>query len=254
MTMTRSLTLKVIVTISLTVAVQRSFSTQSKLVFDCHLEELLIFDDEQLTPRTQKSLGVKERLNLLKLMKSQQRQLKALDVLLDQTTEVRVSTIWERSCPYTHSHSTSHQIRVVVFPSVTTQLDHLLLHSAASGLLNSVYLLLHLGADAQYGDSWPLRSTAENGHLEVAKGLLKRGAYVHSVFDSPLRIAVKNGHTAMVGILLKNGAHVHVGEDVTLRFPIENFHVDVVRFLLQQHADVNRWDGRALAIAIHLGK
>ena len=80
-------------------------------------------------------------------------------------------------------------------------------------------------------DDWALCSASENGHLEVVKLLIEKGADVHADDDLALCRASNYGHLEVVKFLIKKGANVHADDDGALRWAFENGHLEVVEFL-----------------------
>ena len=73
-----------------------------------------------------------------------------------------------------------------------------------------------------------------NGHLEIVRLLLDRGAYVQAMDDYALRWASINGHLEVVRLLLDKGADVHADDDDALRWASINGHLEVVK-VLEEH-------------------
>jgi ankyrin repeat domain-containing protein 17 len=74
----------------------------------------------------------------------------------------------------------------------------------------SRYLLEH-GADIELGASTPLMEAAQEGHADLVKFLLEKGASIDattSTSDTALTFACANGHTDVVEILLEAGAEL----------------------------------------------
>ena len=71
--------------------------------------------------------------------------------------------------------------------------------------------LIRAGADLELGCSTPLMEAAQEGHLELVRYLLKAGANVHAqtqTGDTALTYACENGHTDVAEGLLENGAEL----------------------------------------------
>lgn len=67
------------------------------------------------------------------------------------------------------------------------------------------------GADIELGASTPLMEASQEGHVDIVKFLLERGAKVHaetSTGDTALTYACANGHTLIADILLQCGAEL----------------------------------------------
>ena len=67
------------------------------------------------------------------------------------------------------------------------------------------------GADIELGASTPLMEASQEGHVNIVKFLLERGAKVHaetSTGDTALTYACANGHTLIASILLQCGAEL----------------------------------------------
>ncbi|KXZ42426.1 hypothetical protein GPECTOR_147g10 [Gonium pectorale] len=104
--------------------------------------------------------------------------------------------------------------------------------------------------------------TAENGHLEVVKELLAKGANVNAATEfgwTPLRAAASKGHLKLVKELLAAGADVKSVEEKE-RAPLHDAaykgHLEVVKELLAAGADVHAVDeevGTPLHVAASKG-
>ena len=70
-----------------------------------------------------------------------------------------------------------------------------------------------------------------NGHLDIVKYLVERGANIRVDDDSSLRYASYNGHLDVVKYLVESGADVHVNGDEPLRIATDNGHTEVVNYL-----------------------
>ena len=123
-----------------------------------------------------------------------------------------------------------------------------LVHLAAeNGHLEVVRLLIEKGADATAEDddkSTPLHYAAENGHLEVVRLLIEKGAdaTAANVYKStPLHFGgAENGHLEVVRLLIEKGADATAeeGDKTTpLHYAAESGHLEVVRLLIEKGAD-----------------
>jgi ankyrin repeat protein len=138
--------------------------------------------------------------------------------------------------------------------------DYALRLAAINGHLNVVKYLIEGPEDAK-GDKRPwdegckplvpwhpanihanndeaLRYAAANGHLDVVKYLVEKGAYIHAIYDATLRVSAENGHLDIVKYLIENGANIHAGNDYALRFAVYNGHLDVVKCLIENGANL----------------
>jgi ankyrin repeat protein len=81
-----------------------------------------------------------------------------------------------------------------------------------------------------------LRWAASDGHLDVVKYLVSKGANVHVRDDEALLYAAGNGHLQVVKYLVEDhGADVHAHYDLTLHWATENGHLEVVKYLKTYH-------------------
>ncbi|KAJ5935976.1 hypothetical protein N7454_005274 [Penicillium verhagenii] len=119
--------------------------------------------------------------------------------------------------------------------------------AAKNGHKEVVRLLLEKGAELESNDDsrrTPLLWAARNGHKEVVRLLLEKGAELESNDDSrrtPLLWAARNGHKAVVRLLLEKGAELD-SKDCQGRIPLSwaasNGHEAVVRVLLEKGAEL----------------
>ena len=74
------------------------------------------------------------------------------------------------------------------------------------------------GANIELGASTPLMEAAQEGHVDIVKFLIQRGANVHATTntgDTALTFACASGHTLIADILLQCGADL-VGINIGL--------------------------------------
>lgn len=72
------------------------------------------------------------------------------------------------------------------------------------------YLYVHK-ADIELGASTPLMEAAQEGHIDIVKFLIGKGANIHAVtntMDTALTYASANGHTTIAELLISCGAEV----------------------------------------------
>lgn len=72
----------------------------------------------------------------------------------------------------------------------------------------------------------PIFYASTNGHLDVARFLLDRGANVNSQDDLALISASKNGILDVVRLLLDRGANVNGQDDLALSWASDKGHID----------------------------
>ncbi|XP_037094837.1 ankyrin repeat and KH domain-containing protein 1-like [Pollicipes pollicipes] len=136
--------------------------------------------------------------------------------------------------------------------------------ACCGGFVEVADFLIQAGADVELGASTPLMEAAQEGHLELVKYLMERGANVNAVTqtggDTALTYACENGHTAVAEVLLERGAaleHAAEGGRTALMKASRAGHLCTVTFLLSRLADVNRTtannDHTALSLACHGG-
>ena len=121
---------------------------------------------------------------------------------------------------------------------------------------------VNCAAPNQY-TSTPLHYASLNGHLEVAKLLLEKGANVNCQDDckwTPLHYASESGHLEVAKLLLEKGANV-ICQDIRKLTPLHyasmKGHLEVVKLLLEKGANINSQNSHndtPLYIAAFTGK
>jgi hypothetical protein len=151
-------------------------------------------------------------------------------------------------------------VRVVLPPIITHETSEKQLgspvndiHTAVEqGDLNTVTSLLEHTPEVVFRkdneNRTPLHYAAYQGHTELVKLLLAKGAEVNAKDNAgrtPLHSAAGRGHTGSVELLLANGAEVNAkasGDLTTLHYAAAFGRVDAVKVLLANGADVNAKD------------
>uniref|UniRef100_A0A7S3D8B8 Uncharacterized protein n=1 Tax=Palpitomonas bilix TaxID=652834 RepID=A0A7S3D8B8_9EUKA len=119
--------------------------------------------------------------------------------------------------------------------------------AAASGNVGVVTKLIDHGAhaDGHLGSGLPLSMAIQNGHFDVVRCLVTKGAKVN-VPSQPLLLAIDKGHSDMVLFLLEAGAHPNLsnGKKQSALYKASlRGDTSVVEALLSKGASVNEWDG-----------
>lgn len=136
----------------------------------------------------------------------------------------------------------------------TLILDHgksVLIWSSERGYARQVASLVDRGSDIEAKDpnhKTPLIKATENGHLEVVRVLLQKGAntaakagrYIDD--GTALHVAARAGHVEIIKLLLEFGADIEAKASRgarPLHWAVEDEKVDVVKLLLERNADIN---------------
>ncbi len=106
-----------------------------------------------------------------------------------------------------------------------------------NGHLEMVRYLVSKGADIHAEDNEALGWAAEYGHLEVVSYLVSQGGDIHAYDDQALRWAAENGHLEVVQYLVSQGGDIHADNDDALRWAAGNGHLEVVSYLVSRGAN-----------------
>ena len=123
------------------------------------------------------------------------------------------------------------------------------LEAARNGRLDHVIILSNQGAR----DNNTITIAAANGHLNVLKYVVEKGAYIHFNEEAGLRYASKNGYLDVVKYLVEKGADIHAMWDFSLRHASDNGHLEVVRYLVENGADIHAEDDTPVTAAYRNG-
>jgi ankyrin repeat protein len=140
--------------------------------------------------------------------------------------------------------------------------------AAQFGALDSVRVLVELGADVEVGQAGklnhrPLHEAAKRGHETVVKALLELGADVNArgfEGQSPLFVAAMKGHAGVTKQLLRQGANTEVAtihDSTPLGAAAKLGHLAVVKALVAAGADLTATSsvgGTALHAAAQEGR
>jgi len=118
--------------------------------------------------------------------------------------------------------------------------------ASENGHLEVVKLLVEKGADIHADNDNALRWASKNGHLEVVEFLVEKGADIHANNDGALKWASKNGYLEVVEFLVEKGADIHANNDCSLRQASANGRLEVVEFLVEKGADIHADNDGAL--------
>lgn len=134
---------------------------------------------------------------------------------------------------------------------VVGQGKNVLAWSSERGYARQVASLIEYGSDIEakdYSYKTPLIRATENGHLEVVRALLQKGANTEAnagryIDDgTALHVAARAGHVEVVKLLLEFGADIEAKASRgarPLHWAVEDEQGDVVKLLLERNADIN---------------
>ncbi|MEW6351585.1 MAG: ankyrin repeat domain-containing protein [Thermodesulfobacteriota bacterium] len=121
--------------------------------------------------------------------------------------------------------------------------------AASLGDVDTVRRIIAEGADVNMADGpngrAPLIAAAREGHLEVVRVLVEKGARPHaqdSDQETALMAAARRGHWDVVKLLLENGFHIDAKNmygQTALMMATDEGHVEAVRVLLDKGADLH---------------
>lgn len=153
----------------------------------------------------------------------------------------------------------NHALADLLTPSLhkiaaTLVLDHeksVLVWSSERGYARQIASLIDQGSNIEAKDpnhKTPLIKATENGHFEVVRVLLQKGAstaakagrYIDD--GTALHIAARAGHMEIIKLLLEFGADIEAKASRgarPLHWAVEDEKEDVVRLLLEKNADIN---------------
>lgn len=84
----------------------------------------------------------------------------------------------------------------------------------------------------------PLRRACENGHLEVVKFLIDKGAKINNGYD--LIVAVENNHMKIVELLIEEGFSINNTNRLILKKALKNKNIEILKGFLENDADVEK--------------
>ena len=96
--------------------------------------------------------------------------------------------------------------------------------------ITTFQMMIDLGANIDTNDD-ALKWASSNGHLEVVKFLVEKGANVHADDNYALGWASENGHLDVVKFLVEKGADVNADNNCALRWASKNGHLDMVNYI-----------------------
>ena len=77
---------------------------------------------------------------------------------------------------------------------------------------------------------------ASEGHLEIVKYLVNKGANIHAGDDYAVRVASRRGHLEIVKYLIKKGADIHARNEEALRDAVLDDKLETVKCLIDHGA------------------
>ena len=132
-------------------------------------------------------------------------------------------------------------------------IDKLLIEVAKNGHLDVVKYLVGKGANIRIRNESALQLATRYGHLNVVKYLIDQGANIHSGDDYALRDAAYYGHLDVVKYLVEKGADIHVEDDYAFRIAAKNGHLDMVKYMIERGANIHAGEEGALRLAAYYG-
>ena len=119
--------------------------------------------------------------------------------------------------------------------------DKLLITAIKNGHTDIVKLLVERGAPFISDDHNPLFVAIENNHLNIVEYLIEKGAPITSDYPNPLFVAIKNNRLNIVKFLAAKGAPIVPANFYCdpSRVAIRNNNFDMVKFSLDNGASLN---------------
>ena len=121
--------------------------------------------------------------------------------------------------------------------------DYLLRHAAREGHLEIVKLLISKGADihayAECALRWSTRYSKTPNHMEITKILISKGADIHIYQDFPLRYAADTGNIYLLKYLLEIGANPRAKDSGALIMAAKRGYIDIVKVLIDFGANIH---------------
>jgi len=121
--------------------------------------------------------------------------------------------------------------------------------ASSNGHLEVVKFLVEKGADIHADDNYAFCWASKNGHLEVVKFLVEKGADIHANNNVALRLASMNAQLEIIKFLVEKGVDIHADNEYALRFASYNGHLEVVKLLVEKGANIHAGNDDALRFA-----
>lgn len=99
-----------------------------------------------------------------------------------------------------------------------------------------------------------LRIASENGHLDIVKYLVEKGADVYDDKNVAVGYASMRGHLDVVKYLVENGADIRDNDDWALIRASQFGQIDVVKYLVENGADVKTCNYGAVRWALNCNR
>ena len=115
--------------------------------------------------------------------------------------------------------------------------------ACSCGNLELAKYFVQIGANpcppANYYNDYPLGVAFEEGHLEVLKFLVEKGANIRVYNDLPFRTAALKGYLQIVKYLVERGSVVNIDDDYAICAASVRGHLDIIKYLVQNGAKAN---------------
>lgn len=104
--------------------------------------------------------------------------------------------------------------------------------------------------DIHFSNDFLLRTSAENGCIDLVKLLIEKGANIHADNDYALLYSGDNGHLEVVKYLIEQGADIHAKDDFVLILSIISGKLEIVKYLIEKGIKVNTRGGFGFILSI----
>jgi hypothetical protein len=103
------------------------------------------------------------------------------------------------------------------------------------------YLVEECGSDIySYINNWEINRMAANGSLDVIKYFVDwNGVDIQTCYYSILRSSAENGHLNIIEYCVGKGANLYIRNNGILRSSAENGHLDIIQYYLENNSIVN---------------